>query len=836
MIRCLSFLAATAITTASAAATPCTGQGDSLHDWLVAGCDVAATFTHSPPRSDGSVEFLLSNGIITRALVYNDTTGILSTTAITMPANATSLNLVTTVVPEASLFINNKLVQVGGIAAQLTGAVVASFRGQWPRSSSAVAGAFLWVPGTRGSNPNAPWPPHGSRVEFDHIVPCASIDDAEAVNDDDVAEALITITIAYEQYRGTSGFVRRVIVAHNCTANINVTDISTAYLSLRNNGHVEFTSDSEASLTRPIPPLGDGTRPKTQVPYSPHGEGLIGLLPAPQQRYESYLLAEIYHASAAIDATALGGVDRYARESARFWRLVTPQIEQMIVYVQGICTGGNIKYPADGNDGTVGYWCYDEEGTDGIKRLIDETKEMEADMLVFGQNMNQSWRSMIGPEFNSAENTTWFSNLVARAHNTSGGQHAVEVGLYQLLLNARSATALNQAAPGNSYHLPGHWFDAEDPHTHLPDHNGGKTSCGKAFGPGCSSLCAGTSFYQQMKTTMLDFWRTARLSVIDQDGSRYMDCANASHAHHHGESDSMRVQFEEIKSLFHAYLEVPQAAGWEPTLPKVAFVTSASSNFLEAGQAKVPGGYNEQVWSLPRWHWIDLQRVLIISGVDAFVNVQRYYPVPLSMPYHNVQYNTADPIHWKPCYGYLTNATLTPLEEHLPELNWVLSQTFGTGIMAQLRSRYLYDGPKSKALLQKWIKWMRKYHGILSQDFVTLSLTTTCVNQTQPTMKCSLNATTGIDAIIHHGSQGIRTDFAERAMIMVWNPAPDAYVGTLTAPLYYSGLTGAAGVHTVGVSKEGGAIVRTPLEEPGNFVTLDIKLGPRELTWIVITE
>ena len=144
-----------------------------------------------------------------------------------------------------------------------------------------------------------------------HIVPCASIDDAEAVNDDDVAEALITITIAYEQYRGTSGFVRRVIVAHNCTANINVTDISTAYLSLRNNGHVEFTSDSEASLTRPIPPLGDGTRPKTQVPYSPHGEGLIGLLPAPQQRYESYLLAEIYHASAAIDATALGGVDRY---------------------------------------------------------------------------------------------------------------------------------------------------------------------------------------------------------------------------------------------------------------------------------------------------------------------------------------------------------------------------------------------------------------------------------------------------------------------------------------------------------------------------------------------
>ena len=40
------------------------------------------------------------------------------------------------------------------------------------------------------------------------------------------------------------------------------------------------------------------------------------------------------------------------------------------------------------------------------------------------------------------------------------------------------------------------------------------------------------------------------------------------------------------------------------------------------------------------------------------------------MPYHNVQYNPADPIHWKMCYGYDTNATLAPLEDHLPELNW----------------------------------------------------------------------------------------------------------------------------------------------------------------------
>lgn len=157
----------------------------------------------------------------------------------------------------------------------------------------------------------------------------------------------------------------------------------------------------------------------------------------------------------------------------------------------------------------------------------------------------------------------------------------------------------------------------------------------------------------------------------------------------------------------------------------------------------------------------------------------------------------------------------------------------GTGVMPQLRSRYLYDGPQSKAVLQRWIAWFRRYSGIVSQDFVTLSLTTSCVNETQPTMKCSLDPATGIDAIIHHGSPGIRADFAERAMVMVWNPAETRFNGTLAAPLYYSGLTHAAGVRTVRVSYEGATPVEVPLRHD-NSVELSIALEPRTFTWIVV--
>lgn len=31
----------------------------------------------------------------------------------------------------------------------------------------------------------------------------------------------------------------------------------------------------------------------------------------------------------------------------------------------------------------------------GIKLLIDQSKEMKTDMIVFGQNMNQSWRQVV---------------------------------------------------------------------------------------------------------------------------------------------------------------------------------------------------------------------------------------------------------------------------------------------------------------------------------------------------------------------------------------------------------------------------------------------------------
>ena len=63
--------------------------------------------------------------------------------------------------------------------------------------------------------------------------------------------------------------------------------------------------------------------------------------------------------------------------------------------------------------------------------------------------MNGTWRSTVGNEFQSAANITWFKQIVDLAH-----RGRLEIGAYQLLLNARSATALNQAAPQDAATLP----------------------------------------------------------------------------------------------------------------------------------------------------------------------------------------------------------------------------------------------------------------------------------------------------------------------------------------------------------------------------------------------
>ena len=120
--------------------------------------------------------------------------------------------------------------------------------------------------------------------------------------------------------------------------------------------------------------------------------------------------------------------------------------------------------------------------------------------------MNNTWRSQVGSEFMTAANKTWFKSLVDVAR--AGG---VEMGAYQLILNARSATAFNQAAPSSAAVVAASLnkgYDCLIPTEGLDtisSSSAGNASTCHVNGAHCA-LCGATVFYDQMDASMQEWW------------------------------------------------------------------------------------------------------------------------------------------------------------------------------------------------------------------------------------------------------------------------------------------------------------------------------------------
>jgi hypothetical protein len=848
MMRRAALLAVFATVIAAADPRPgCGGLGDP-NDWLTHGCAVSSAL-HKSGAADGSTTYVLSNGIVSRTLVANKTTGLLGTVSVAVATPRTEV--LRQAAPEALFVVNNVAIVVGGVQpASEDARPRAKFSAIRSSSAGVYAGGFHWVPGSRGSNPATAWPPKGLHVEVDHTLACADVSAGTS--------GTVVVTTVYELYDETSAFGRRLRLQHNCSAPLYVFNMSFSVLEEARDRAILVSTD--ASVANQNDPGSYADIPG----LSSFGPG-ISDWKSTDPAFESFFAVEVIHdvpyqslPTGAAAANFSRGMSRYGLIGARMTRVLSPQLEQSPVKITAYCTGGVKVPPPDGVAGSVGAWCYDDEGTAGIKSLLAQCATAGVEMLVFAQNMNGTWRSMVANEFPTEANTTWMKGIVDAAH-ASG----IEVGAYQLLRNARSASALNQAAPGNSASLPMSGFDCMDPATGLPDHNHGRASC--KGGSGCSALCSATRFYDEMEASMHHWWRATGVSVVDQDGAETgTPCANMSHAHHHGLNDSLWEQYKAVRRTFQQYLTTPMyhrngtlrapstggpaaaLAGGSP-VPSVGFILGMPGSVMEAGQAKVPGGYSEMIFGLPRWTWIDRVRESMIASPfqrDRSTSVgQRMFPLPLSAPYHTQELNPAHPGAWSPTSGYETVGTLCQgrCEDHTKEIEWALSGMWGTGAFPMIRSTKLWDGPKSKAMISKWINWQKKYRRVLSAEFVTLAHGNSCWGRSELNISkgaagefgggCTAD---GLDAVLHRAPKHYYPDIVERGLAMVWNPTNRSVTQTLQATLYYSGLTSTVD-KAVMVSQEGAEAKALPLGA-GDAVGLTVSLGPRELTWFVITE
>ena len=201
-------------------------------------------------------------------------------------------------------------------------------------------------------------------------------------------------------------------------------------------------------------------------------------------------------------------------------------------------------------------------------------------------------------------------------------------------------------------------------------------------------------------------------------------------------------------------------------------------------------GYNENQYSLPRWQDLSISRQSVYDDTYKLPPTAGWMFVPL-VPYH----------------AGGDAAMFEPLSEHLTEYEWALAQYLGAGVAACYRGYRIYDGPETKALVQKWVGFYKKYRDILTSDIVHVR---------RPDMQ-------NIDSFMH-----VNPRLKNRALAMVFNPTHVSISTTLQLPLYYSGLTIEAQV-----SQEGGPASKYMLDREYN-IDVKVSLPARGITWYLI--
>jgi len=211
---------------------------------------------------------------------------------------------------------------------------------------------------------------------------------------------------------------------------------------------------------------------------------------------------------------------------------------------------------------------------------------------------------------------------------------------------------------------------------------------GAKFG---ATPCLATTWGAGYVATVGRFFAATGMTVFENDGSYPGDlCASTTHAGHRGVADSQWAQWARIRDLYRwcagngVYLNVPD---W----------------FFLNGQCKTPMGYVENNWSLPRAQQEIIERQNIFDGTWDKSPSMGFMFVPLTQ-YH----------------GGGAAATIEPLDEHLDHYGTRLANLFGAGVQACYRGPRLYDTARTKALVKRWVAFYKADREILDSPVIHL--------------------------------------------------------------------------------------------------------------------
>ncbi|WP_215224073.1 hypothetical protein [Echinicola shivajiensis] len=241
---------------------------------------------------------------------------------------------------------------------------------------------------------------------------------------------------------------------------------------------------------------------------------------------------------------------------------------------------------------------------------------------------------------------------------------------------------------------------------------------------------------------LYDFYERTGQDILEHDGSYPGDvCASHDHPGHKGLADSQWNQYEQISTFYK----------WAKS--KGIFLNVPDHYFM-SGSNKTGMGYRETNWSLPRAQQEIIERQNIYDGTWEKTPSMGWMFVPL-VEYH----------------GGGKAATIEPLKDHLPHYEQRLANLFGAGVQACYRGPQLYDSPKTKETVKKWVDFYKEHREVLDADVVHIR---------RPDGR-------DYDGLMHVNPLG-----KEKGLIMLYNPLNVPVVKEIKVDLYYTGLKGDA--------------------------------------------
>ncbi|MFI4860946.1 MAG: LamG domain-containing protein [Phycisphaerales bacterium JB063] len=308
--------------------------------------------------------------------------------------------------------------------------------------------------------------------------------------------------------------------------------------------------------------------------------------------------------------------------------------------------------------------------------------------------------------------------------------------------------------------------DVVDPATGRP---------GSPFG---QSLCLGTQWADDYFERVWTFYDTTGFGGLTPDGPYHgCPCGSHDHANHLGLEDSQWVQWAKQVEVFH---EAQRRNLYAP----------APDWYFLNGQASTGMGYREASANLPREQALLLYRQYIYDGT--------FFKAP---PMGGMA------IGLIPTYIDDPKSILEPLHDNLEWYELHLIQLIGSGGNPHFRANRLYDTPETRAMVEKWIGWFKRYRDIITSDMIHVR---------RPDGR-------DIDVMLH-----VNPWLEEKGLAIFFNPLNEPMTREVVLPLYYTGLT-----DTASVREQEGEPEAYTLDARGNIV-LTVTLPPRGVTWYVI--